>query len=153
MVELAWFAPAVTGLVLVALFVAFVTEWRPPEVSAIAAATVLLLLGVISVDDVLGTFSNSAPLTIAAMFIVSAALVRTGVLDLAARALTERAGRLGWLAVPLFLVCVAAASAVMNNTPLVLLGMPVAIALSTKLGETPSKMLIPLSYASILGGT
>ena len=153
MPEFAWLAPAVTALVLLGLFTAFVTEWRPPEVSAIAAAAVLLVLGVISVDDVLGAFSNSAPLTIAAMFIVSAGLVRTGVLDLAARQVVAQGERLGVFAVPLFLLCVAAVSAVMNNTPVVLLGMPVAVALAARLKEAPSKMLIPLSYAAIVGGT
>ncbi len=153
MTELAWFAPAATAIVFAALFVAFLSEWRPPEVSAVAAATTLLVLGVLSVDDVLGVLSNSAPITIGAMFIVSSALVRTGVLDLAAQAVTARAERLGPLAAPAFLTAVAALSAVMNNTPVVLLGMPVAVALASKLSESPSKMLIPLSYAAIVGGT
>jgi di/tricarboxylate transporter len=153
MPEFAWFAPAATALVMATLLVAFVREWRPPEVSAIAAAAALLILGVLSVDDLFDVLSNSAPITIASLFIVSAALVRTGVLDLVARAVTSRAGRLGPFGAPLFLLCVAAAAAFLNNTPLVLMAMPVAIALATKMKETPSKMLIPLSYAAVAGGT
>jgi di/tricarboxylate transporter len=153
MPELAWFPPAATAVVVVGLFVAFVREWRPPEVSAIAAAALLLVIGVLSVEDVIGVFSNSAPITIASLFIVSAALVRTGVLDLVAQKVSAHAGRFGNAGAGAFLLTIAFGSAFLNNTPLVLLTMPVAIALASKLKETPSKMLIPLSYAAIAGGT
>ena len=68
----AWIVSAVIAV----LFVAFAREWRSPEVSAAVAVSVLMLLKILSVDDVLGVMSNSAPVTIAAMFVISAALVR-----------------------------------------------------------------------------
>jgi di/tricarboxylate transporter len=147
------FAPWVVAAVIAVLFLAFAREWRPPEVSAGLAVSVLLLLGVLSVDDVLGVFSNSAPVTIAAMFVISAALVRTGAVEVFTRFATGRAGKRPVLALATFLIAVALSSAVMNNTPLVMIMIPVAVALAQQLARAPSKLLIPLSYAAILGGT
>lgn len=147
------FAPHVAALVLVALLIAFAKEWRPPEVCALAAVGIFLALGIISSEDFVKVIANPAPLTIGAMFIMSAALVRTGVLDELARALIRRVGKRPNLAILGFLVIVAALSAFMNNTPLVMLMIPVALALSEQVGEAPSRHMIPLSYAAILGGT
>lgn len=147
------FAPYVAALVLVALLVAFALEWRPPEVCALAAIGVFLALGIISSEDFVKVIANPAPVTIGAMFIMSAALVRTGVLDELARALIKRVSARPNLAILGFLVIVAALSAFMNNTPLVMLMIPVALALSEQVGEAPSRHMIPLSYAAILGGT
>jgi di/tricarboxylate transporter len=147
------FAPYIAALVIVALFVAFAKEWRPPEVCALAAVGVFLALGIISSDDFVKVIANPAPVTIGAMFIISAALVRTGVLDELARMLIRRVRTRPNLAIFGFLVVVAALSAFMNNTPLVMLMIPVALALSEQVKEAPSRHMIPLSYAAILGGT
>lgn len=147
------YAPAVVAVVLLALFAAFATEWRPPEISAALAVSVLLVLGIITVDDVLGVLSSSAPATIAAMFVISAALVRTGSLETFTRFATARARGRPTLAVAIFLSMVALMSAIMNNTPLVMLMIPVAVALARECNRSASKLLIPLSYAAILGGT
>lgn len=147
------FAPYVAALVLIVLFIAFAMEWRPPEVSALAAVGVFLALGIISSEDFVGVIANPAPVTIGAMFIMSAALVRTGVLDELARALIKRVGKRPNLAIFGFLFIVAGLSAFMNNTPLVMLMIPVALALSEQVNEAPSRHMIPLSYAAILGGT
>lgn len=147
------FAPFVAALILVALLIAFAKEWRPPEVCALAAVGVFMALGIISSEDFVNVIANPAPMTIGAMFIMSAALVRTGVLDELARALIRRVGKRPNLAIFGFLVIVAALSAFMNNTPLVMLMIPVALALSEQVGEAPSRHMIPLSYAAILGGT
>jgi len=147
------FAPYAAALVILALLVAFAMEWRPPEVSALVAVAALLVLGLLSSDDLVKSFSNSAPVTIGAMFIMSAALVRTGVLDQLARSLIKRVGKRPMAATIAFLAVVAGLSAFMNNTPLVMLMIPVALALSEQLNESPSRHMIPLSYAAILGGT
>jgi di/tricarboxylate transporter len=147
------YAPLAAGLVMIALLVAFAMEWRPPEVSALVAVAALMLLGLLSSDDLVKAFANSAPVTIGAMFIMSAALVRTGVLDQLARSLIKSVGKRPAIATLGFLAIVAALSAFMNNTPLVMLMIPVALALSEQLGEAPSRHMIPLSYAAILGGT
>ncbi len=147
------FAPYVAALVIVGMFVSFAREWRPPEVSALAALAVFLALGIISSDDLVSVIANPAPVTIGAMFIMSASLVRTGVLDALARALIKRVSSRPNLAIFGFLFIVAALSAFMNNTPLVMLMIPVALALSEQVKEAPSRHMIPLSYAAILGGT
>ncbi|MEO6388304.1 MAG: SLC13 family permease [Croceibacterium sp.] len=145
--------PVIVAGALILLLIAFATEIRPPEVCAIAAVAVLLALGVLSADDLLQSLSNPAPLTIVGMFIVSAALVRTGLLDDFARMVTERAKDSPRSAVAMLLALVAALSAFTNNTPLVMMMIPVGIVLAKQLGETSSKLLMPISFAAILGGT
>ena len=147
------FAPYIVAVLIVVLFIAFATEWRAPEISAGLVVCVLLTLGIIEVEDMLGVLSSSGPATIAAMFIISAALVRTGALESFARVATARAATSPTLSVVVFLTSVALMSAVMNNTPLVMLMIPVAVALAREIGRSASKLLIPLSYAAILGGT
>lgn len=146
-------APYAAAAVILALLAAFAMEWRPPEVSALVAVAALLLLGLLTSEDLVESFSNSAPVTIGAMFIMSAALVRTGVLDELARSLIKAVGKRPMAASVGFMLVVAVLSAFMNNTPLVMLMIPVALALSDQLGESPSRHMIPLSYAAILGGT
>lgn len=147
------YAPLVVAATIVVLFLAFAREWRPPEVSAALAVSALLVLGILSVDDVLGVLANSAPATIAAMFVISAALVRTGAVEVFTRLATRRADHRPVLSMAIFLIAVALTSAVMNNTPLVMIMIPVAVTLAQELGRSPSKLLIPLSYAAIIGGT
>ncbi|NDW60159.1 SLC13 family permease, partial [Yangia sp. PrR004] len=97
--------------------------------------------------------SNSAPATIGAMFVLSAALVRTGVLE----AVAEWLGR-GMLRHPrrtilLFFALAAIASAFMNNTPVVMILIPVVFGLARQLGTSASRFLMPLSFVVIMGGT
>jgi di/tricarboxylate transporter len=145
-------APAIAALILIGLFVSFAVEWRAPEVSAIAAVSAFLALGILTPDDVLASFANPAPVTIGAMFVITAALLRTGVLEAFVKRLQALAATRPRLAVSAFLAALAAVSGFVNNTPLVMLMIPVTVALSEKLKESPSKLLIPLSYAVVLGG-
>lgn len=143
----------IVSVVITALFIAFSREWRTPEVSAGIAVSVLLLLRIISVEDVLGVLSNSAPATIASMFVISAALVRTGALEAFALLFKSGARSHPLRTTAMFLVAIAAMSAFMNNTPLVMLMIPVAFALSREMETSPSRLLIPVSFSAILGGT
>ena len=104
-------------------------------------------------DSLFTVFSNPAPLTIGAMFVVSAALEKCGALDVLATFIGRFVG-LGyhWLLLLMILV-VAMASAFINNTPVVVMLMPIVLSLSRQMSVPASKMLIPLSYASIFGGT
>ena len=140
-------------LVLAVIFGAFLLERFPPAVVAIVGAAIYLVLGIIDTDDVLAVFSNSAPITIAAMFILSGALVRTGTLDAAAAWITAKAEKYPARTIFFFFLGAIAASAFMNNTPVVAVLIPVTVRLAQTLGMAPSKLLIPLSYAAILGGT
>lgn len=141
-------------LVLVALvFIAFVKETVPPELTAISAVSLLLVLGILDIEEVLEVFSNAAALTIACMFILSAALEKTGMIDKMGQAVIAYADHYPRLAVLGLLGVVLFASAFINNTSVVVILTPVMIALAASMKTPPSKLLIPLSYASILGGT
>lgn len=139
--------------VMVLMFAAFLWERWPVEVVAIVGAALLLVLGILPMDGAMGVFSNPAPWTIAAMLVLVGSLVRTGGLDwisrLAGRHAADRPRR------TLALICsgVVAASAFVNNTPIVVVMLPVFVGLARQLSLAPSKLLIPLSYLSILGGT
>ena len=109
--------------------------------------------GVIDTPSTLALFGNSATATIACMFILSAALERTGVIDLLGRGIMALAEKRRFGAVAALMAGVAAVSAFMNNTPVVIVMAPVVIAVARDLQDSPSKYLIPLSYMAILGGT
>ena len=139
--------------VVVAMFVLFVRERYPAEVIAIAGAAVMLVTGILPYDRALSVLSNPAPWTIAAMFIVMGALVRTGALDWFTQAAERRAQNNPKLAVGALMGFVLVASAMVNNTPVVVVMIPVFVQISRSLRIPASKMLIPLSYGAILGGT
>nr|WP_092841796.1 SLC13 family permease [Roseovarius lutimaris] len=139
--------------VVAAMFVLFVRETYPTEVVAIAGVAVLLAVGILPYQSALTVFSNPAPWTIAAMFIVMGALVRTGALD-AFTSLADRQAQVNpRVAIGMLLAAVVVASAFMNNTPVVVVMIPVFVQLARTLQIPVSKLLIPLSYAAILGGT
>ncbi len=146
------FAAYLTLAVLAVMFVLFLLETYSVEVVAMLGAAVLVLFGVVSSGEVVDVFSNPAPWTIAAMFMVSGGLVRTGLINSFARVVANRGRQhrvLVLVAVGLF---VAFASAFTNNTPLVAVMIPVTIQIAHSMGLSPSKLLIPLSYQTVLGG-
>jgi di/tricarboxylate transporter len=138
---------------LVAVFISFVLERIPPDLTAMAALCALIAVGILGPQDALGVFSNSAPITILAMFIISAALERTGCIELLGRSISKISGKnevtLLLAVMPIALII----SAFMNNTPVVVVLTPVLISLARKMQLAPSKVLIPLSYAAVMGGT
>ncbi|MEQ8897099.1 MAG: SLC13 family permease [Roseovarius sp.] len=140
-------------LLLGLVFAGFIFEIYPPEVTALAASAILLATGILDTDDFLTVFSSGAPITIAMMFIISAALERTGVLTLLGDLLQKKARGSLSRAVLIMMVAAIVASAFMNNTPVVVLLTPVMISVAASVGAAPSKVLIPLSYAAIFGGT
>jgi di/tricarboxylate transporter len=143
----------VTLTVVFVMFVLFLRESFPAEVVAIAGVGVLLSLGALPYDAALAVLSNPAPWTIAAMFIIMGALVRTGALE-AFTGLADRQARTNpVLAIVMLMAFVILASAIVSNTPVVVVMIPVFVQLAKTLGVAPSKLLIPLSYAAILGGT
>jgi di/tricarboxylate transporter len=151
--ELGVAAPYVALGLLLAVFMAFVLDWRPPEVTAFCGATLALALGLVSVEDTLAAIANPAPATIAAMFVLSASLVRTGALETVIVGLGALATRRPTVAIIGFFAAATAGSAFVNNTPIVMVLIPVVFGLAQKLGTVPSRMLMPLSFMVILGGT
>ncbi|SMO72314.1 Di-and tricarboxylate transporter [Thalassovita litoralis] len=142
-----------TLLVVLGMFLLFIKEIFPTEVVAILGTGILLLLGLLPYQAALDVLSNPAPWTIAMMFIVMGALVRTGALDAFTVLADKQARSNPKAAIVLLLVFVVLASAVMNNTPVVVVMLPVFVQLSRTMGIASSKLLIPLSYAAIIGGT
>lgn len=144
----AWITLAVVG----ALFVSLLRNWAPPDVLFLGASAGLAVLGVISPAEAFAGFSNAGMLTVAALFVVVAGLRETGVLDYVGHhvlgaARTER-GALARMA-----AAVLPMSAFLNNTPIVAMFVPVAIDWGRRHQVSPSKLLIPLSFFAILGGT
>ena len=145
----AYLSLCVVGL----MFALFVRESYPTEVVALGGATLLLVLGLLPYQDALAVLSNPAPWTIAAMFIVMGALVRTGSLDWFTRVAQARSKGRPMLGIAMLLVFVVIASAFASNTPVVVVMIPVFVRLAQSMDKFPSRLLIPLSYAAILGGT
>ena len=135
------------------MFALFAREAYPTEVVAIAGVGALLFFGVLPYDAGLAVLANPAPWTIAAMFVVMGALVRTGALDALTSFADRQARSNPTLAVATLMGFVILASAIVSNTPVVVVMIPVFVQLSKTMGTKPSKLLIPLSYAAILGGT
>ena len=140
-------------LILVGMLVMFLRETYPVEVVAIGAAGLMLVIGLIPFDAVGGVLSNNAPWTIAAMFMIVGALVRTGALDFISGIASRNVEARPALTLGVLALAVTGISAFVNNTPLVVVMLPIFLALSKQLQVSPSKMLIPLSYFTILGGT
>lgn len=143
---------ALVFALLIGAMISFAREKFPPDVIALTLFVVIALTGLVSVKDAFATFSNPAPITVAAMFVLSAALVRCGALDYLSSAI-ERAAVLPYPVV-LFLVVVVVAfvSAWINNTPVVVVFVPVVLNLARKMNLPASRFLIPVSYAAVLGG-
>ncbi|WP_197078409.1 SLC13 family permease [Hoeflea sp. IMCC20628] len=142
-----------SAVILGLVFLGFLFEKLPPAAVATAGAAAFLLLGYVSTEEALAVFSNPAPITIAAMFILSSALVSTGVLDAASSYFVGLSERRGPIAIVLLLLGAALASGLMNNTPLVIVLIPIISKMAGALNIASSKVLIPLSYMAILGGT
>lgn len=154
LIELTDTANAVLTLCVVGImFVLFLREQFPTEVVAIVGVALLLVTGALPYDAALSVLSNPAPWTIAAMFIIMGGLVRTGALE-AFTGLADRQAKTNpAIAIVLLMVFVLLSSAIVSNTPVVVVMIPVFIQLAKTMGLSPSKLLIPLSYAAILGGT
>lgn len=131
----------------------FVFEVFPIDVTALTLVTVLFLMGYLDVGEAISGFSNKAVLTVAAMLVLSRALVKTGFLEVFADQLSSLAGKNVWLGLSIFLLAASLISGFINNTATVAIFIPLALQLSQRFQISPSKILIPLSYAAIYGGT
>lgn len=140
-------------LIVVGMFVMFSRETYPTEVVAITGVAIMLALGILPYDVAVSSLSNPAPWTIAAMFIVMGALVRTGALARMTEFAQAHAEERPKLALAGLMGFVIVSSAFVNNTPVVVVMLPVFVQLSRTLGVSASKLLIPLSYGAIVGGT
>ncbi|MBK1792622.1 SLC13 family permease [Persicirhabdus sediminis] len=140
------------------VFIAFVKEWLSAELVAMGALILCMIAGVLPLDpdspyNALKVFSHPAPITVACMFIISAGLERTGVIEALGNLFEKLAGNTAKQMLVVMMILVILLSGFVNNTPVVVVFMPIVISLCRKREYAASRFLIPLSYAAIVGGT
>ena len=135
------------------MVVFFIMEILPIEVTAMGAIGILLLFNVLTWQEAISGFSYPAVITIGAIFIMSRALVKTGFLEVFADFLAKKGGNRKWLTIFIFLLTVSIISGFINNTAAVAIFIPLGIDLCQRFRISPTKVLLPLSYAAIFGGT
>jgi di/tricarboxylate transporter len=143
-----WITLATVALILYAL----IKNLAQPDLLFVAATTLFAALGIISPKEAFAGFSNSGMLTVAFLFVVAAGLRDTGLLDALGHYMLSKAKSERGLIARLALV-VMPMSAFLNNTPIVAMFMPPVLSWCRRNRISPSKVLIPLSYLAILGGT
>jgi|AntRauMFilla1563_2_1112583.scaffolds.fasta_scaffold00095_11 di/tricarboxylate transporter len=145
-------AAIITICVIVLAIILFATEALPIDLVAISIMIILVLGGVITPEEGIEGFSNKATITVAFMFVLSAALLKTGALQVLAHRLSKIFRYKFNAGILMMMFMIAIISAFVNNTPVVAVFIPVVIQIAHASGQSPSKMLIPLSFASIFGG-
>ncbi|MEM0897539.1 MAG: SLC13 family permease [Verrucomicrobiota bacterium] len=143
----------IVAVVVIGVFIAFVREWFSPEMVAMGGFVVLMLTGILDVDTGFGVFASKAPIVIGCMFILSAALERTGAIEALGNRFEKLAGKEEGRVLLVLLLISAPLSAFVTNTPVVVVFMPIILAIARKHNLVATKFLIPLSYATIVGGT
>lgn len=138
---------------LVGTLLLLVTEWISIDLIAIGLMVALMGTGLLTPAQAVAGFANPAVITVGAMFLLSQGMVRTGAVGFISQRVIHLARGRARLALLVVLLIVVLASAFINNTPVVVLFIPVILGMGCQLGVSPSKFLIPVSYASILGGT
>ncbi|HEY7910676.1 MAG TPA: SLC13 family permease [Blastocatellia bacterium] len=137
---------------LVAAVVLFITEKLRVDLVALIVMAALLVSGIITPEEGIAGFSNPATVTVAAMFVLSHGLFKTGAINLIGNGLTMIGRRSYWVAVLAMMLLIGGISAFINNTAAVALFLPIVIGLARDLRVSPSKLLMPLSFASMFGG-
>lgn len=141
----------ITLAVVAAAIVVLARDILPPALTVLGAGILLMVLGVITPGQAFSGFSNPAPITVAALYVVARAVAKTGalqgVVNVLMGASVSRRGALAKLLVP-----VSVMSAFLNNTPIVAMFAPQVADWADRRGQSPSRYLMPLSFATILGG-
>jgi di/tricarboxylate transporter len=123
------------------------------DVVALIGMGALVISGVVTPAQGVSGFANEATLTVAAMFILSAGLVRAGVVDILGRWLGKVAGDSEFRLLAAVLLLVIPLSAFVNNTPVVVVMLPLVVGLTRNTGIAPSRILMPISFGSQMGGS
>lgn len=142
----------ITLLVLAAVITALIWDKLRADVVALAGAAILLMTGVVRPVEVQSAFASPAIVALASLFVIAYAMELSGLLDEAIRRLVSLCRRIGGAGLWVIIGLAGAASAFLNNTPIVVLTAPVVRDVARSLGRSAKRYLIPLSYASVLGG-
>lgn len=143
-----WITIGIT-LVVIALFI---SEWLSVDLIGLVIISLLIICGILTPGDAVQGFSNSATLTIAFMFVLSAALLKTGILKVAGNYLSHLLVHNKTKGILILMIFAGFISAFINNTPVVAVFIPLVLDAAAKAGVSASKILIPLSFASMFGG-
>ena len=146
------FEIAIVLLVIGGAVALFISEKLPVDLVALLAVTALVFTRVLTPEQAVSGFSNQATVTIAAMFVLSAGLARTGVLEAFSGVMARLAKRDLRLATFAMMGVAAGASAFVNNTAIVVILMPIVLLSCRQAGAHPGQMLMPLSFACVMGG-
>jgi di/tricarboxylate transporter len=142
---------SLTVVVLLLTLVVLARDLLPPPATMLGAVVLLLIFGVVTPEEAFSGFSNAAPITVAALYVLARAVEKTGALQPLVSAMLGKGGRPRGALLRLVLPT-AAASAFLNNTPIVAMLVPQVSAWAERRGQSPSRYLMPLSFAAILGG-
>jgi di/tricarboxylate transporter len=142
----------ITLTVLICIVGALILDKGRADVVALAGAAFLLMTGVVRPIEVQGAFASPAIIALASLFVIAYAMELSGLLDEAIRRVVALCRRIGAAGLWVLIAVAGAASAFLNNTPIVVLGAPVVRDAAKSLGRSPKCYLIPLSYAAVLGG-
>ncbi len=143
---------AIVLAVLAGAVILFITEKLRVDMVALLAMASLLVTGIVTPEEGISGFSNTATVTVAAMFILSGALFRTGAVTVVGELMARVATKSLLLSVFLMMVTVGSVSAFINNTAAVAIFLPIVLGAAQKIHASPSKLLMPLSFASMFGG-
>jgi di/tricarboxylate transporter len=141
-----------TLLVLAAVVAALIWDKLRADVVALAGAAFLLVTGIVRPVEVQGAFASPAIIALASLFVIAYAMELSGLLDAAIEKMVKLCRRIGSAGLWVLIGLAGAASAFLNNTPIVVLSAPVVRDAAKSLGRSPKQYLIPLSYAAVLGG-
>ena len=139
------------GIILITIFL-FITEWLAIDLIGLIIMSLLILTGILSPVDAIKGFSNSATVTIGCMFVLSAAILKTGHLKTAGNYLSQLLIKNKTKGILLLMLFTGFVSAFINNTPVVAVFIPIVLDAASKANVNASKILIPVSFASIFGG-
>jgi di/tricarboxylate transporter len=139
-------------IVIMCAVILFATEKLSVDLVAITVMSTLLLIGIITPKEAIAGFSNQATVTVAAMFVISAALFKTGAVNYLGKITSDVFKKNYWFGLFLVMVSVGFFSAFINNTPVVAIFIPILLGVAKDIKASTAKLLMPMSFASMFGG-
>ena len=139
-------------IVILCAVILFATEKLSVDLVAISVMAALIVFGIISPVEAISGFSNQATVTVAAMFVISAALFKTGAVNFLGKVTSDVFKKSFWFGLVAVMIAVGFFSAFINNTPVVAIFIPILLGVSKDIEASPSKLLMPMSFASMFGG-
>ncbi|MGA7396158.1 MAG: SLC13 family permease [Solirubrobacterales bacterium] len=143
----------ITAVIVVAMLASLAFDLMPPAATVLTATVTLLVLGVISEEQALSGFANPAPLSVAALYVLAYAADKTGLLGPLVNRMLGKKNKVSQTSLARLTMPTAGISAFINNTPLVAMLIGQVTTWCNQRGVSPSRLLLPISYAAILGGT